>query len=68
MWSAGDSKIVSPNLRVLALANNRDTTTIHAELDLSLANRRYAREALQRPVFLRKHWQAMLAACTRRLR
>jgi len=68
LWSAGDSKIVAPDSRVLALANNRDETVIQAELDLSLAGRKYARDALQRPAFLRKHWMAMLAACRRQLR
>jgi predicted amidohydrolase len=68
LWSAGDSKIVAPDLRVLALANNRDETVISAEVDLSLAGRKYARETLQRPAFLRKHWQQILAACKSRLR
>src|SRR6185436_11268414 len=43
LWSAGDSKIVAPDSRVLALANNRDETLIHAHLDLSQAGRKYAR-------------------------
>ena len=68
LWSAGDSKIVAPDSRVLALANNRDETVIQAELDLSLASRKYAREALQQPAFLRPHWKEMLAACRRQLR
>jgi predicted amidohydrolase len=68
LWSAGDSKIVAPDSRVLALANNRDETVIQAELDLSLAGRKYARDALQRPAFLRRHWKEMLAACRRQLR
>jgi len=68
LWSAGDSKIVAPDSRVLALANNRDETVIHAEIDLSQAGRKYAREALEEPVFLRSHWKAMLAACRRQLR
>jgi predicted amidohydrolase len=68
LWSAGDSKIVAPDLRVLALANNRDETVISAEVDLSLAGRKYARETLQSPAFLRKHWQRILATCRRRLR
>ena len=67
LWSAGDSKIVAPDSSVLALANNREETVIQAELDLSLAGRMYAREALQEPAFLRKHWKAMLAACSRQL-
>jgi predicted amidohydrolase len=66
LWSAGDSKIVAPDSRVLALANNRDEMLIHARCDLSLAGRKYAREALRQPVFLRAHWKAMLAACRRR--
>ena len=67
LWSAGDSKIVAPDSQVLALANNRDEMIIQAELDLSLASRRYARDALQRPAFLRRHWREMLAACRRQL-
>jgi omega-amidase len=67
LWSAGDSKIVGPDSQVLALANNRDEMLIHARLDLSLAGRKYAREALQRPKFLRAHWKALLAACRRQL-
>ncbi len=67
LWSAGDTKIVAPDSRVLALANNRDATVIRAELDLARAGRRYAREAVAQPAFLREHWQAMLAACKRQL-
>jgi predicted amidohydrolase len=67
LWSAGDSKIVAPDSRALALANNRDETVIQAELDLSLAGRRYARDALQQPAFLRGHWKEMMAACKRQL-
>jgi predicted amidohydrolase len=68
LWSAGDSKIVAPDSRVLALANNRDTMVIQAELDLAQARRKYAREALQQPVFLRNAWKQMLALCKRQLR
>lgn len=68
LWSAGDSKIVAPDSRVLALANNRDETVIQAEIDLSRAGRQYARGALKEPVFLRSHWKAMLAACRHQLR
>lgn len=67
LWSAGDSKIVAPDSRVLALANNRDAMVVQAELDLAQAGRRYAREALDQPAFLRPHWQRLLAACQRRL-
>src|SRR6266566_6617586 len=68
LWSAGDSKIVAPDSRLLALANNRDAMVIRAELDLAHAGRKYARDALQEPSFLRIHWKAMLAACRRQLR
>jgi predicted amidohydrolase len=68
LWSAGDSKIVAPDSRVLALANNRDETIIQANLDLSSAGRKYAREALRAPAFLRVHWKAMLTACRKQLR
>jgi predicted amidohydrolase len=68
LWSAGDSKIVAPDSRVLALADNRRAMTVQAELDLTQAGRRYAREALEQPVFLRSAWKAMLASCKRQLR
>ena len=67
LWSAGDSKIVAPDSRVLALANNRDEMLVHASVDLSQAGRKYAREALRQPAFLRPHWKAMLAASRRQL-
>jgi predicted amidohydrolase len=67
LWSAGDSKIVAPDSRVLALANNRDENVVQAELDLSLAGRKYAREALRYPAFLREHWHEMMRACKRQL-
>src|ERR1041385_6963840 len=68
LWSAGDSKIVAPDSRVLALANNRDEMIIQSELDLTLAKRRYARAALTEPAFLRKPWRALLDECRRRLK
>ncbi len=67
LWSAGDSKIVAPDSRVLALANNRDEMLIQARLDLAQARRQYAREALLGPRFLRPHWKVLLAACRRQL-
>lgn len=68
LWSAGDSKIVAPDLRVLALADNRNPAWIQADLELAQAGRRYAREALEEPAFLRGPWRAMLAACRAQLR
>jgi omega-amidase len=67
LWSAGDSKIVAADSQVLALADNRREMAIQATLDLSMAGRKYAREALEQPALLRKHWRAMLAACRRAL-
>jgi predicted amidohydrolase len=68
LWSAGDSKIVAPDSRLLALANNRDEMIIQAELDLAAAGRKYACEALQQPVFLRDAWKQVLALCKSQLR
>ena len=48
-WSAGDSKIVAPDERVLALAGNRQPAVIVADLDLSQATRSYAVRGLERP-------------------
>jgi omega-amidase len=67
LWSAGDSKIVAPNSETLVLANNRDETVLQASLEIAAAGRRYAREALLQPAFLRPHWKALLAACKRQL-
>lgn len=67
LWSAGDSKIVAPDSRVLAIADNRHEMLIHAEIDLRAAGRVYAREALRQPAFLQPFWRAMLAACRRQL-
>lgn len=68
LWSAGDSKIVAPDSRVLALANNRDEKLVHAEIHPDQAGRKYALEALRQPVFLRRHWRTILAACRKRVR
>lgn len=67
LWAAGDSKIVAPDSKILALANNRDEMIIQAKLDLSKAGRKYAREAIRQPAFLRAQWRSILLACRRRL-
>lgn len=59
-WSAGDSKIVAPDGRVLRLADNHKESVIVADLDLSLATGKYARESLVHPRLLARHWRAML--------
>ena len=68
LWSAGDSKIVMPDSTTLVSANNRDEMLIEAEVLIEHAGRKYAREALREPAFLRRHWRAMLAACRRQIR
>jgi len=60
LWSAGDSKIVAPDSRVLALANNRDEAVITADLDLAQATGKYAADSLAHPVFLAAEWKRML--------
>lgn len=61
-WSAGDSKIVAPDGRVLKLANNRDEDLLVATLNLADATRKYAIESLQHPRFLSRFWRQMIKA------
>lgn len=67
-WSAGDSKIIAPDSRVLALADNADEAVLVAELELALATRKYAIESLTSPRFLAPHWRAMVRVVRRRAR
>jgi predicted amidohydrolase len=60
-WSAGDSKIVAPDEKVLKLANNRDEAVIVAGLDLGQATGKYAERGAKRPPFLAPHWKTMVA-------
>ncbi|MBI5800708.1 MAG: carbon-nitrogen hydrolase family protein [Verrucomicrobia bacterium] len=60
LWSAGDSKIVAPDSRVLALANNRDEAVITAEFNLAAATGKYAADSLAHPRFLSADWRRML--------
>jgi predicted amidohydrolase len=64
-FSAGDSKIVAPDERVLQLADNQHEALLDAELDLGLASRVYPLRALSRPKFLAPHWRKMLQAVRR---
>jgi predicted amidohydrolase len=68
LWSAGDSKIVSPDLGVLARADHRGPALIAADLDLSLSTGKYASESRVHPRFLSAHWKAMVALVRRRAR
>jgi predicted amidohydrolase len=61
-WSAGDSKIVAPNERVLALADNRSEAVVVADLDLSQATGSYAARAMKHPKFLAARWREMVDA------
>jgi len=65
-WSAGDSKIVGPDRSRLALADNATESVIVADLDLSKATGKYAREGLDHPRFLAPHWKRMVADVRRR--
>lgn len=60
LWSAGDSKIVAPDSRVLALADNRSAQVIVADLDLAQATGKYAADSLAHPRFLSAEWRRML--------
>ncbi len=67
LWSAGDSKIVAPDGSVLKLADNLSESLIVADLELAQATGKYARESLEHPRFLAKHWRAMMRAVKRRV-
>ena len=67
-WSAGDSKIVAPDRTRLALADNKGESLILADLDLSLATGKYARESLEHPRFLSLSWKRMLRDVRRRVK
>lgn len=63
-WSAGDSKIVAPDSRVLRLADNQHEAVLVADLDLSQATRKYAEESLHSPPSSRRlggKWSAWCA-------
>ena len=64
-WSAGDSKIVAPDGRVLRLADNRSEALLVADLDLTLATRKYAMDSLEHPRFLSAQWKEMVAQVRR---
>ncbi len=64
-WSAGDSKIVAPDQRVLQLADNENEAVLVATLDLSKATGVYAARSLQHPRFLSASWKAMVEAVRR---
>lgn len=66
-WSAGDSKIVAPDGSFLRLADNQHETLIHADLDLTLATRKYALDSLEQPRFLAAHWRKIVREIKQRV-
>ena len=64
-WSAGDSKIVSPQGEFLQLANNRHEAVLVRDLLLSEATRKYALDSLKHPRFLARHWRRLLPEARR---
>jgi predicted amidohydrolase len=64
-WSAGDSKIVAPDARVLSLADNRNEDLLFASVDLSMATRKYPLDSLRHPRFLAPHWKRLSASVVR---
>jgi predicted amidohydrolase len=68
LWSAGDSKIVGADGRILKLAGNHRAAVIVAELDPDQASRKYALEGMQHPRFLAAHWRRLVAEVRGRAR
>ncbi len=67
-WSAGDSKIVAADGRMLRLADNESEAIIVADLDLSEATGKYALEGLVTPRFLASSWRKMVTLVRRQAR
>lgn len=61
-WSAGDSKIVAADGRVLALAGNEKEAVVVADLDMTAATGGYALRGMKHPRFLAGHWWRMVKA------
>lgn len=66
-WSAGDTKIVAPDGSLVQLADNEHEANVSADLDLSLATRKYAIDSLEHPEFLAKHWRGLLREVQQRV-
>ncbi|MHC4995961.1 MAG: carbon-nitrogen hydrolase family protein [Planctomycetota bacterium] len=65
-WSAGDSKIVAPDGRVLGLADNENPGVVAATLDLRQASRTYARRSMNNPKYLRAYWRDIVRETRKR--
>ena len=68
LWSAGDSKIVHPDGRILRLADNRSEAILVTDLDLRQSTGKYPRESLEHPRSLAVHWKRMLPDLLKRAR
>ena len=64
-WSAGDSKIVAPDERVLRLGDNENETVLVATLDMTKATGRYAERSLSHPKFLASEWKRIVGKVRR---
>ena len=64
-WSAGDSKLVAPDLKVLAQADNASENLIVGNINLEKATRKYARESLEQPAFLAATWKQLVSRIKR---
>lgn len=65
-WSAGDSKIVAPDEKILKLADNNSEAVIVADMDLTKATGKYAQRGVSRPAFLASQWKEMVEAVRQR--
>jgi len=59
-WSAGDSKMVSPDESVLAIADNEHESVIVANLEMQKSTGVYAERGMDHPSFLKPHWKKMI--------
>ena len=64
--SSGASFIREPNGLPLAEARYYHEEMLTAVLDLSRADRFYAQDSMNTPLFLSKHWKAIIEETTRR--
>jgi len=67
-WARGRSAILHPTGLPLVEADGREETLITARIDLSEAKARWPLRSLERPVFLRGHWQRALEDARRSIR
>jgi predicted amidohydrolase len=65
-WSAGDSKIVAPDEKVLRLADNHAEAVLVTNLDLGKATGKYALRGARQPLFLASQWKEMIQSVRRR--